>query len=386
MKPPVLVINSYGGSLTLATQQEGHEIIGSMEDHNFGLDSQRLNFPGLRYFSTLADWPLDVDLRDKIVIAHPPCSAFSSQNRGKNTRGPNAAAFSCTTRLLEYVMPRGAEVIAIESVPGALEGARSVHDFYANAWGYDLYRVLQNAASFGVPQWRRRFWAIFVKRKPGRKQSFTFVLQHKVRYLKDVFPLEAPEVDLDPSIASRWTKQLVLAEQLGYKTEAEFRKLLANPPLYGNLIQIIADKHELPKKKGWPPWGDLHKLIIGGNFLSGALHVLNPNGLAPVLLGPCWWYYGNRQLGYADYKEIMGFPRDYMYHKPRLTFVLLSKGVCPPVARWILREIDANVFNIDRSMTDLCDPLPEVCTINPNETANLYAPQHLKGSRDESVT
>lgn len=381
-KPPVLIINSYGGSITLAATQEEHPILASCEDHNFGLDSQRLNFPHLNYRSELADWDLDMDLKGAIVIAHPPCAAFSSQNRGSaSKRGPGAEAFACTTRLLEHVMPRRPEAVAIESVPGALEGARHVHDFYAAAHGYDLYRVLQNAASFGVPQWRRRFWAIFVKQQPGRKREFTFVLNHNVRYLNDVLGVDAAEGELDITHTTRWGKQLDLLKELGY-TEKSLRELLSGTTTYGNIIHILAEAHGYEHTKGWPPFGKLHDYIVGGNFLSGALHVLNPNGLAPVLLGPCWWWLGKRQLGYADYKQIMGFPADYRYHKPRLTFVLLSKGVCPPVARWILREISANVFGIARPQSCDVDVVNDVTsgrlqtiTIQPNETADLRTPE-----------
>jgi site-specific DNA-cytosine methylase len=381
-KPPVLVINSYGGSLTLAATQEGHPILASCEDHNFGLDSQRLNFPHLNYEPGLADWPLDRDLKGAMVIAHPPCSAFSSQNRGKNTRGPNAAAFACTTRLLEYAMPRRPEAIMIESVPGALEGARHVHDYYAKAHGYDVYRVLQNAVSFGVPQWRRRFWAIFVKQSEGRERSFTFKVRHTVKYLKDVLNPNlgawarnnGEELDYDPTHTTRWAKQVELLKD-GF-TEEQFKDFLNKTEKYGNLIHLLADKDHVSKSKGWPPFGELHQRVVGGNFLSGALHVLDPNGFAPVLLGPAWWHFGDHMLTYSEYKMIMGFPPDYQYHKPRLTFVLLSKGVCPPVARWILRETSANVFGVTRPVDDIIDVVEEdglrqTVTIAPGELADL---------------
>jgi hypothetical protein len=88
-------------------------------------------------------------------------------------------------------------------------------------------------------------------------------------------------------------------------------------------------------------------------------------------------------LNLNDYKQIMGFPRDYQYHKPRLTFVLLSKGVCPPVARWVLREITANVFGIisepARYFIDAVAAEVEgrfqTATINPGETADLRTPE-----------
>ena len=39
----------------------------------------------------------------------------------------------------------------------------------------------------------------------------------------------------------------------------------------------------------------------------------------------------------------MGFPRDYKWGKRQKQFrMYLSKGVCPPVAAWILKTVDRN--------------------------------------------
>jgi hypothetical protein len=39
----------------------------------------------------------------------------------------------------------------------------------------------------------------------------------------------------------------------------------------------------------------------------------------------------------------MGFPRDYKWGKRQKRFrMYLSKGVCPPVAAWILKMVDKN--------------------------------------------
>lgn len=385
MKPPVLIINSYGGSLTQATVSEQHPVIASMEDSGFGIDTQMLNFPGLRYVREFADWPIDINLKDSIVIAHPPCSGFSSQNRSKSAdiRGAYSHAFACTTRILDYVLPRRPEAVIVESVPGAMEGARPIHDHYAKAYGYNLYRVMQNAASFATPQWRRRFWAVFVRKAPGRANQFNFRIKHDVKYLGDVLNPETIDQNIDASHKYRWEKQLTMAKDLGYP-EDKFRELLNSGKHQGNLIRILSDVLQVPKEKGWPPYGKLHDHVVGGNFLSGALTVLSENGLAPVLLGTAWWWYRGQMLGYADYKQIMGFPREYQFHKDRMTLVLLSKGVCPPVARWLLREVNANVFGIKRPPEvvnyDVVENLHlhQNVTIEPGEIADLRTPDSLR--------
>jgi hypothetical protein len=91
----VLIINSYAGSLTLAAQ--GREVLGSYEDEGYGLEVQRANFPGLTYKSRRSEWPAQ-DLSGVVVLAHPPCAAFSGQNTSANARGTDAKKFQCTVK------------------------------------------------------------------------------------------------------------------------------------------------------------------------------------------------------------------------------------------------------------------------------------------------
>ena len=81
-----LIINSYGGSLVLGAKAVGAEIIGSYEDHNFGLGIQQAIFDDIKFVAYRKDWKPQ-DLRDVFVIAHPPCSAFSVQNTSRTARG-----------------------------------------------------------------------------------------------------------------------------------------------------------------------------------------------------------------------------------------------------------------------------------------------------------
>ena len=94
----VLIINSYACSITQACVDEGVEIRGSYEDSGYGIDIQKRNFPSLRYIPKLP-WPAD-DLSNTVVMAHPPCAAFSAQNTSKAARGTDAKKFDCTKRVM----------------------------------------------------------------------------------------------------------------------------------------------------------------------------------------------------------------------------------------------------------------------------------------------
>jgi hypothetical protein len=85
---------------------------------------------------------------------------------------------------------------------------------------------------------------------------------------------------------------------------------------------------------------------------------LDPAGWATTLLFDACWFIHGRPLLLEEYNLIMGFPKDYQwpdsYSDPR---VYLSKGVCPPVATWILRQIQANLEPAElTSDTHVCQP------------------------------
>lgn len=380
MKPRVLIINSYGGSLVKAVTDENHPVIASMEDKSYGIETQKLNFPGLTYYDTFNDWPIDLDLRGAAVIAHPPCAGFSTQNRSKavNKRGALSGAFACTLRLLEYTMPREPSVIALESVPQAMEGARYIHDHLAEYYGYNAYRIMQNAASFGVPQWRRRFWIIFVKKSLGLKPEFHIDVNHNFVHVGDVLDPNVGDTTCHSSQTKRMQLQFERFKKLGLTPEDQ-DKILAGPDYgYGGLLRVLSNWKGLPR--GWKNReAFVHETIVGSHFTSGSLHTLNPNGFAPVLLASAWWWFGKRMIGYDDYKVLMGFPATYQYHKERMTLELLSRGVCPPVARWIIRLMDRNVFGLDVP-EPAGNGYEQHITILPGELADVTPPKKLKGA------
>lgn len=327
----VLILNSYAGSLTLAATQLGLRTRGSYEDAGFGLRTQRLNFPTLHYVERLP-WPAQ-DLTGVTVIAHPPCAAFSLQNSNnhvihgkKQYTGPDTDAFGCTKRVMDYALSQGCEALAVESVVGALEGGRAVHDAHAARHGYHVYRILQNALDFGVPQQRPRFWAIFTKWAP-------LVLSYKPRHAKlsDVLMAQGTLVPeqarfWERTAARGWPRARVLTE-------------LLDGEVPGRLLQVTAKRLGLDD-------GSLHfkraaETLGIGTFEAGHPRALNPDGAATTLMHNSWWFAVGRALYREEYLRIMGFPADYQFHPGDVKQFrkYLSKGVCPPVAKWLLANL-----------------------------------------------
>lgn len=367
-KTPVLVINSYAGSLVMAAQQEGHPIVGSLEDAGYGLPIQRENFPQLSYHPTMASWPTR-SLKDHVVLAHPPCAAFSNQNNSVAAQGVDAKKFQCTVAALGYALGHRADAVCVESVTPALEGAREVHDQLARQYRYDLYRVLQNAATFNLAQWRPRFWAIFVRRGLLRKRQLTLSHDPEVRLVRDVVAVKGPRT-LDNRMLDQTTRQVAkLTKLLGRSVTATV--------LHGEdhgLAFMVAGRAEglsrdglaLKEKYGYP----------GRGFNSSHMRIIHHLGFATTLLYDAWWW--DRQAGLLsreEYLDIMGFPRTYRFpenlqHRFR---EFLSRGVCPPVARWVLNQVTQNLEGKVRGTR-----VGKLAVLKPGETANFLVPLRFK--------
>lgn len=343
----ILTINTYAGSLLIAAQQDDlDEVVGSYEDVGYGSKIQADNFPSLRVISTRSAWPKQ-DLSDTVVIGHPPCAAFSIMSvvNEANVLGTAAPAFACTIDLLRYAFDSCAQAVAIESVPRALEGARAVHDALANEYGYDVYRVLQNAASFGVGQWRPRFWCVFVQKALGHR-PMTWYLKPDLRTCGQVLDeLEGegylPFVQADRQF-HKACSQLLAA---GFSQD-QVRALLTGAGGYGQLHTCVWRYLGKPCKSN-EVREQVKRKIFGGAFEHQLPNVFDPNGYAPTLISSCCWTYRGRPLSIEGYKALMGFPLDYKIDRnPSQLREWLSRGVCPPVARWVLRMVKLHLRGI----------------------------------------
>ncbi len=342
----ILVINSYAGSLTLAATQAGFDITASMEDSGYALGTQKLNFPNLTYVDRLP-WP---DLHNNaldstICIAHPPCSAFASQ--GSNNTKTFAAArrgvasdhFACTRRVIDYAADHGAAAIIIESVVGAYLGARSFYATRAFESGYDVYHILQNAATFGVPQWRPRYWVVMIKH--GLLPDSTLILHHKPRFVtigEALGPgIEGPP---HPGIAKDWVRQ----RQRLYDGGLSFMQVdNMLEECTGRLDRVLSERFEVDPDL-------VREQFQITSFNSKVFNLLDPNGFAPTVVGAGDYLYLGHPITVPELNVLAGFPPDYKFDKPMMQGWYLSKGVAPPVAGWLLGEVR---FNLNREVQPL---------------------------------
>jgi site-specific DNA-cytosine methylase len=382
--PAVLVINSYAGSLVQAAKDCGLRVAGSFEDAAYGLGVQRINFPELDglWAGSRRHWPNDLRLDDKVVIAHPPCAAFSKQQTGnvKKQRaageaeitGVSAAKFQCTVDVLDYSLIKRPMALAVESVPDAFtKGAREVHEAKAAEHGYKLFHVHQNAVTFGVPQWRPRYWAVYMRSDVVRDRM-AFRAPSFFSTFGEIMDGGEPFADH----LKKTAKQRALIESAGIDPARVF-----DADEDGRVHHILkrigdqehpewtADDAGPEQREARAAWFRRcrYELAVNGKFEAQAMMMLARNAVAPTLVHNSWWHCGGRLASKGDYNVAMGFPRDYAFPagtNPTEVRGLLSRGVCPPVASWLLETIVATIARRE-------PPVAGVSWCEPGESVDL---------------
>jgi site-specific DNA-cytosine methylase len=321
-----LIINTYGGSLLLGAKAAKANIVATMEDSGFGSDLQALNFPKVPRYEKRADWPEKFGLpwRDIDVVAHPPCSAFSSMNYSNTksvTRGLGTSAFACHQAVIDYALSHKARTLTIESVMGAYEGAHEAYEANAVKYGYGVTYIMLNSVSFSTPQFRDRVWVIFHQLR--KRDAFRVDLRPKYATLKSVLNPGGTEFDFfgNGVLKGAW---------------AGVKKSLKRSGPTGTITSVLSKMHDQDRDA-----------IIGKfgffTYINANPVVLDPDGFSPVLLQGSIFCDLGRPLTVEEYCSIMGFPRDYKFGRRQRQFrMFLSKGVCPPVATWIMQMVDRN--------------------------------------------
>lgn len=342
-RPSVLALNSYAGSLLLAAKALKLDIVGSYEDVGFGLEWQRTNFPHLegRFASHRDQWPTRPRLDETVVVAHPPCAAFSTQNSKGKTRGADSAHFACTLDVMRYAFEGKAPALLVESVPGALEGGAEYRNALAAQFKYRVFHVLQNAATFGLPQWRPRYWAVFLRSDQAKRLT----LAHAPQFAPaGPFFDAVPPGDPDPNLVE-WIAYQRKLLKLRKVSDEEIDMLMCSPGRLPHKIRkhlglelldacrrycvdATCPAHKTDRSPGW---------MKGSPFVSHTVYELDPAGPSPSILWDSWWTRNGVSVTPAQYRAAGGFPTDYKLDMKYRMW--LSKGVAPPVAAWLLDQV-----------------------------------------------
>jgi site-specific DNA-cytosine methylase len=199
---------------------------------------------------------------------------------------------------------------------------------------------------------------VFV-REDGGPKAMRWMLPTVARYTTVGDVLEDGEPDDPPKyLVPQWEKMLAKLEQNGHP-RAEIRHLALTQ--HGHLHRVL--------QRTCYPDLDFYQLkelfTARGAFSTRLPRFLPPDGIAPTLMSDSMWLYRGRLVANNEYKALMGFPREYVF-PPRDLGELrkyLSKGVCPPVAAWVLRTLVSHLARDERSTRGLL--------LQPGDTANF---------------
>lgn len=196
--PRMLDLFSGCGGLTTGFVRAGFTSIGGVENDPFAAASYARNFhPGENedHFGKARDIRtldlaelLGVDERGiessvDVVVGGPPCPSFTRVGRAKLREvmdHPEAFKLDERTtlylhamRVIEQTKPLA---VLLENVPDVLnQGGRSVGDEmaeYLNGLGYEVSYTLLNAANYGVPQTRDRFFLMAFAKELQARPAF----------------------------------------------------------------------------------------------------------------------------------------------------------------------------------------------------------------------
>lgn len=143
--------------------KEVFDVQTHLECHGFGLDTARHVWGVPDVINTAAaDWP---KAKGDVLYGNPRCTAFSSSTCGlsETGHGPRARACRDVIELTDYGLGRF-PIVVWESVQQAYSvGKPLLDEFTARAvsLGYRVAHVFVNAATFGVPQQRKRYFQVF---------------------------------------------------------------------------------------------------------------------------------------------------------------------------------------------------------------------------------
>ncbi len=243
----------------------------------------------------------------KIVIASPPCEAFTSASRNimedpldRLYTDPRGRLTLHAIRLIIDIKP---EIFIIENVPGIKKGV--IPDYIKmelERGGYtEVYFNRLNAADYGTPSFRRRIFISNIRIKP-KKLRRNITVDEALKDLPDPrYPNNIP-----------------------------------------NHVYVYPPKRfysRIPRLR----WGEALEYFRGGGYREYKQYIrLHPRKLAPTVMGKSRFIhpYQDRLITVREQARLMGYPDDFIFHGGiEEQYNQIGESVPPPLSRAIAAYI-----------------------------------------------
>lgn len=174
-KPKAIDLFSGCGGLTLGLKQAGFRVIGAVENNSLAVDTYKANHKRVHVWEKDISKLSVAEVKRKFNLSRgqldllagcPPCQGFSTL-RTLNGRYPvNDPRNDLLLQFMRFVRLLLPKAIMMENVPALARDRRLKKALVdLDKMGYDCTTAILNAASYAVPQRRRRFILLAGRRK-----------------------------------------------------------------------------------------------------------------------------------------------------------------------------------------------------------------------------
>lgn len=181
---PVLSLFSGAGGMDLGFREAGFEPVLAIDNFDAAIRSYNSNLPAVAKHgdisnidaTTINKWLSANSAQPRGVIGGPPCQGFSAGNVVQNTSDRrNRLPYKYARLLKQLSRQHPIEFFVLENVVGLTRPKHArrfalIRRAFETA-GFQVYHAVLDAASFGVPQHRRRLFLVGFKK--GLKSNTT---------------------------------------------------------------------------------------------------------------------------------------------------------------------------------------------------------------------
>ncbi|CAG8665973.1 10685_t:CDS:2, partial [Ambispora leptoticha] len=271
------------------------------------------------FLNRLSDPWFQVD----VMLASPPCQGFSIANT-RGTRQSRAIQNNILLDIIEAIKKINPKIIVMENVVGfhaKKETEEITTTFYKSLvdLGYDFETSYLDASNFGVPQKRKRFFLLSVKRgqiKPSWPKPTNFIWN---KYsIKERATLLKEGLARTPTIHEAFAG---LPENLR-----------TNRSKFSDIHNVFDYQKTPPSYMKQLKWDDVSLTVLTS---------LNPGWNC---IHPSRWRY----ISVREQCRLQGFPDDYEFigENVRSMYKQVGNAVPPPLASALLREVKISLNSI----------------------------------------
>lgn len=309
-------VDIFAGGFTLGVERH-FDVLCHLEHGPYGVGTFRLNRPHVPVHHPPSSWPLsELAGRVDFMYANPPCAIVSVAGAGIRhghadnwRRDPRTQCIRDVIDAAVVVRPRA---LALESVTRLYTHAGElVNEQVAKllSAGYGVTHLLVNVSWHGAHQQRKRY----------------FLLAH-------LTPLSFERLNYAPPD----TLDEVLSEVGDPGWSAPVKPAVAALAARcrpGEGLREVWERDNPPDT-----W------VEGPNGVVGRPRMMEfrlpGDRVAGVFFGDFHWHpRENRRLGLNEAKALCGFPADYQFSHPPGAFSEMARGVMPPMAGWLARQV-----------------------------------------------